>query len=135
MAVQMSDSHQLISDEEDEPTPSLRNGRKRAEPKKRKQPKARGRSRRPCRIHINDIDGEFESADDIIPSNYNRPTNNHDYDTIVLDCDDIFKGGPSVQITRDLGGANSCITDDNTELQVNVRVNGKVNKYTMRRVC
>lgn len=131
----MSDSHQLISDAEEEPPSSLRNGRKRVEPNKRKQPTARGRSRRPRRIQINSNDDEYESTDDIIPSNYNRPTNNHDYDTIVLDCDDMFKGGPSVQITRDLGGANSCITDDNTELQVNVRVNGKVNKYTMRRVC
>lgn len=117
IAIQLSDSPQLVSDTEEEPK-RLRNNRKRAEPKKRKQPTPRNRS-----------------LYDIIPSNHNRPTNNHDYDTIVLDCDDIFKGGPSVQITRNVDGANSCITDDNTELQVNVRVNGELNKYTMRRVC
>lgn len=132
------DSPQLISDKEEEEAeepPRLRNGRKRAEPKKRKQPVSRGRSRRSRRFQIDCDEAEYDSGGDITPSNYNPPTNNHDYETIVLDCDDIFKGGPSVQITRNLADANSCITDDNAELQVNVRVNGKLNKYTMRRVC
>lgn len=121
----MSDSLQFISDTEEEPI-RLRNGRNRTKPKKRKQPT---NSRR-----IQNV-SEYDSDEDVMPSNYNRPTNNHDYETIVLDCDDMFKGGPSVQITRNLGEANSCLTDDNTELQVSVRVNGNFNKYTMRRVC
>lgn len=128
----MSDSPQLISDNEEEPS-RLKNGRKRAEPKKRKQPAARGRSRR--RFQIDSEEDEYDLDGYTAPSNYNRPTNNQDYDTIVLDCDDIFKGGPSVQITRNLAESNSCMTDDNTELQVNVRVNGKLEEYTMRRVC
>lgn len=135
MDVQLSDSLQLISDTEEQPS-GLRNGRKRVEPKKRKQPMGRGRLRRSRRIQTDSDEADYDLDGVILPSNYNRPTNNYDYDTIVLDCDDIFKDGPSVQITRDLGGANSCITDDdNTEMQVNVRVNGKLNKYTMRRVC
>lgn len=136
MAKQLMETVQFTPD-----TDKKQSRRTRASPKKRKQPTGRGRPR--ARMHAcagryrneSDDDPEYDSDGDLIPSNYNLPTNSQEHDIIVLDCDDIFKGGPSVQITRNLAGANSCIEDDNTELQVSVRVNGKLDKYKMRQVC
>lgn len=58
----------------------------------------------------------------------------HASNVIVLDCDDAFIGGPEVRIERDLAAAPACTAEDNAALKINVRINGNVESYDLRRV-
>lgn len=53
---------------------------------------------------------------------------------IVLDCDDEFDVGPAVNFTRNVAAANSVSVEDSMDLKVNVKINGKIEKYQMNSV-
>lgn len=134
MAKQLDDTLSFNDDVEEIKQPK-------SSPPKRNRPTAQrrsrghghGRSRRRRNIEPSD-DSSLDSDDNNIITNA-RSHNVHDPNTIVLDCDDMFIGGPSVQISRNLTESNACSAEDNLEINVSVRVNGKVQKYIMRPVC
>lgn len=115
------------------PKPVIESPKKEA--KKRRAPPTAGRRRRANgrrRVTYEDEDEIISSDDEVIQSRSNYQ--NDDPNTIVLDADDIFIGGPKVQISRNLNEVAACSTVENTEIQVSVRVNSKIDKYTMRPV-
>lgn len=137
MAKELHDSLEFAEDvDEPQSKPT-----KKASPKKRNRPTASRRARVPARRARDylicdsddsaaDPDGETGASAINVRSNYD-----HDPNTIVLDCDDIFKVGPSVNINRNLAGATACSSEENSEIRVSVIVKGKVDTYTMRPVC
>lgn len=58
----------------------------------------------------------------------------HDPNTIVLDCDDEFFGGPAVNFTRNLATASAISMEDNMDLKVSVRISGKIESFHMNTV-
>lgn len=58
----------------------------------------------------------------------------HDPNTIVLDCDDVFVGGPAVNFTRNIAGANAVSVEQSQEMKVSVRINNKVEQFRMNPV-
>lgn len=58
----------------------------------------------------------------------------HDPNTIVLDCDDEFIGGPSVNFTRNVAAAAAVSAEESRELKVTVKINGKIDHYQMNAV-
>lgn len=80
-----------------------------------------------------DLDESFEPES--IPPNHvsaHRPP--HDPNLIVLDCDDEFMGGPAVNFSRNIAGANAVSMEQSQEMKVNVRVNNKIEQFQMNPV-
>lgn len=91
---------------------------------KKRSPNKRGRQRV---IYSSDTSDE---NDDELSTNFvqaNRPV--HDPNTIVLDCDDEFIGGPAVNLNRNLATASTLIAEDYLDLKVNIRIAGKIEQY------
>lgn len=63
-----------------------------------------------------------------------RPAQQHDPNTIVLDCDDEFFGGPAVNFTRNIAGADAVSMEQSQEMKVNVRINNKIEQFQMNPV-
>lgn len=100
----------------------------------RQSPKGRGgRRTASSRSRSRYIDfGELDSSDSDVHERAPRST--YDPNTIVLDCDDEFFGGPAVNVTRNLAAATAVSTDESMELTVSVNINGKIEKYQMNSV-
>lgn len=104
---------------------------KRKSPKKSKGKSAprRGRGR-----------SDQTSSDSDVPScstsqsSQGRSRTAYDPNTIVLDCDDEFIGGPAVNFTRNVGAATAVSLEDSMDLKVNVRVKGQIDYFYMNPV-
>lgn len=82
-----------------------------------------------------DSDSEFgQSAATFTTAHHGRRPPPHDPNTIVLDCDDEFFGGPAVQFTRNIAGANAVSMEQSLEMKVNVRINNKIEQFQMNPV-
>lgn len=97
-----------------------------------KKPKAnnsrRGHGRGAHIIH--DSSSSLSSETD---EQWERPSTRPAYDpnTIVLDGDDEFIGGPAMNFTRNLATARAISVEDSMCLKVNVRINGKIESFQM----
>lgn len=111
-------------------------------PSKRAQRSARRGGQRIRRnyVEIPDMDSDSDSDSDLGGSiaqftnahNVHRPQ--YDPNTIVLDYDDEFIGGPAVNFTRDIAGANAVSMEQSQEMKVNVRINNKIEQFQMNPV-
>lgn len=116
--------------------------------KNKSPPKRNGRALRSGqrKQHRFDVDSDLEStdSDDDIPimnrrilgcspRRNNRPA--HDPNTIVLDCDDEFFGGPAVAFSRNIAGANAISIEDSKGMKVSVKINNKIEHFEMNPVC
>lgn len=112
-------------------------------PTKRAQRNGGGGGRRRSARNVSYVDSDSDSdsyLNTLIESNtttahhaVHRPQQ-HDPNTIVLDCDDEFFGGPAVNFTRNIAGANAVTAEQSQEMKVNVRINNKVEQYQMNQV-
>lgn len=124
-------------------TEKIENKRKSKAPKtsppKRAQQTARrpppGRRGRRNYVELDDMDSDSDldepAAAQFVPA---RNARRHDSNTIVLDCDDVFAGGPAVNFTRDIAGANAVSVEQSQEMKVTVRINNKVEQFRMNPV-
>lgn len=91
-------------------------------------------------VEIDDIDSDSDSdLDQSVAAFTSAATHRarrppHDPNTIVLDCDDEFEGGPAVNFTRNIAGANAVTMEQSQEMKVNVRVNNKIEQFQMNPV-
>lgn len=109
-------------------------------PSKRTQRAAQrvGRRGRRNYVELDDMDSDSDSDDEPIaaffmPAHHAR-RQQHDPNTIVLDCDDVFIGGPAVNFTRDIAGASAVSVEQSQEMKVSVRINNKVEQFRMNAV-
>lgn len=104
-------------------------------PSKRAQ--RRNRRRSGIRNYV-EMDSDSDSDSPIAPNattdHVHRRAQPHDPNTIVLDCDDDFKGGPAVTFTRDVAGANAVSIEQTQEMKVSVRINTKIVQFQMNPV-
>lgn len=68
-----------------------------------------------------------DSSDDEPLSRPSRPV--HDPNTIVLDCDDEFIGGPAVNFSRNIAQASAVSVEESMDLRVSVRIYGKIEQF------
>lgn len=113
---------------------------------KKKTSKASKTKSPPKRNGRFDVDSDLEStdSDDDVPIVNRRSTGRsarpshrraHDPNTIVLDCDDEFFGGPAVAFSRNIAGANAISIEDSKELKVSVKINNKIEPFEINPVC
>lgn len=55
----------------------------------------------------------------------------YDPNTIVLDCDDEFIGGPAVNLNRNVAAASTVSVEESMDLKVTVRIKGELEQYQM----
>lgn len=106
---------------------------KKTSPSKRSQQAAQRGGRRSQRnyVELDDLDSDSD-CDEPLANNAHRQ--HHDPNTIVLDCDDVFNGGPAVNFTRDIAGASAVSVEQSQEMKVSVRINSKVEQFLMNPV-
>lgn len=104
---------------------------KKTPPKKPAARRGRGRGRRNDYVDLYDSNSMEISAVSS-SSQSSRPA--HDPDTIVLDCEDEFIGGPAVNFTRNLATAAAVSTEDKMDVKVSVKISGKVEAFPMSQV-
>ncbi|XP_055324738.1 uncharacterized protein LOC129579102 [Sitodiplosis mosellana] len=110
-----------------------------AKASKRKSPKkptgARPRGRRGRAVNLNPSDMSSSDSDAPLCSSnravQGRSQPAYDPNTIVLDCDDEFIGGPAVTFTRNVAAASAVSVEESKDLKVTVRINGKIEHYYM----
>lgn len=117
---------------------------KKNSPSKRAQRATRrgGRNVRRNFVEPDEIDSDSDSdleesvAVPFFTATHARPARRpqHDPNTIVLDCDDEFVGGPAVNFTRNIAGANAVSVEQSQEMKVNVRINTKIEQFQMNPV-
>lgn len=85
---------------------------------------------------LDNIYGSRRAAAAQLAASAHNPSGRRNYNSnvIEIDCDDVFAGGPAVCIDRDLAAAPACTAADNAALKINVRFNGTVEVYDLRRV-
>lgn len=116
--------------------------RKAAKSTKRKSPKkptgkrsARGRRARAGNLDSSDLstsDSEAPLCSTSQGQGRTRPA--YDPNTIVLDCDDEFFGGPAVNFTRNVAAATAVSVEESMDLKVNVRIKGEIEQFVMNSV-
>lgn len=120
-----------------------RNASKSSKTKSPPKRNARGRPARRQRYVDSDLDVTDSDSDTPIsqmlsrasrpsPRRPSRPA--HDPNTIVLDCDDEFIGGPAVAFSRNLANAEAISAEDSKSLKVHVKINNKIEQYEMNPV-
>lgn len=91
-------------------------------------------------VELDDLDSDSDLDDPIAAhfafSAHRVPMRRtpRDPNTIVLDCDDEFDGGPAVNFTRNIAGANAVSVEQSQEMKVNVRINTKIEQFQMNPV-
>lgn len=107
-------------------------------PKGRSAPRrGRGRLSRNLAVYY---DSDQSSSNSDVPScstsqsSQGRSRSAYDPNTIVLDCDDEFIGGPAVSFTRNVAAATAVSLEDTMDLKVNVRVKGQIDYFYMNPV-
>lgn len=94
----------------------------------------RGRGGPRNMVEVSESDSDLNSdSDDAMSAAMNvvqhraRP---RDPNTIYLDCDDDeFMGGPAVNVTRNIAGANCVSQEQSQEMKVNVKISGKIEHF------
>lgn len=112
---------------------SKRNARKTNVPRTAHILPTTSRQRRRRNIYLDDISFSESDISFDEPISIN-PRAVHDPNTIVLDCDDEFIGGPTVNFTRNVAAAAAVSAEESRELRVTVKINGKIEYYEMNAV-
>lgn len=114
--------------------------------KKTKSPPKRGARGRPQRrqhvfedidLDLTDSDLDNEPVMSLTTSRSPRRAPRQaprDPNTIYLDCDDEFIGGPAVAFSRNLAEADAISVEDSQGLKVNVKIHNKIEQYSMNPV-
>lgn len=106
------------------------------------KPKARGRAtRRRGVFDLEDSDLVMIDSDLAMPLTTSslsqrepRQSSHQDHNTIVLDCDDAFIGGPAMVFSRNLAEADAISIEDSQGLNVNVKIFNNIEQYSMNPV-
>lgn len=106
---------------------------KRSSPKKSTAIRSRMRSRR-VQLDSSDLSSSDSDAPLCSSSRIQRARSRYDPNTIVLDCDDEFIGGPAVNLNRNVAAASTVSVEDSMDLKVTVRIKGKMEQYHMNPV-
>lgn len=132
------------------------NGSKTGKTSKKKSPPKRGKSNRIDQICFVDSDEDelFDSDTEMPIRTTRRATRRsnrairsisqpaqrtvqstaYDPNTIVIDCDDEFFGGPSVAFSRNIAQANAISNEDKQSLKVSVKVNNTIEQFELNAV-
>lgn len=107
----------------------------RKSPKKPTAARSRTRSRR-VQLDSSDLSSSDSDAPLCSSSRAQQARSRPAYDpnTIVLDCDDEFIGGPAVNLNRNVAAASTVCVEESMDLKVTVRIKGKMEQYHMNPV-